>query len=83
MLEKYLLLDPRYIAYRPAMELAVDAEPGETVFGYLRHYVNRISAAVAVGSPRATSKKACVAPSSTSAGTSLRTSLSASKRPAP
>ena len=43
MMKKYLLLDPRFIAYRPVMELSPDAELGKSVFTHAVHLLKVVA----------------------------------------
>ena len=58
MMKKYLLLDPRYIAYRPAMELPANAELGDSVFTKVAHFVKTVAMRIREGFERRASIKA-------------------------
>ena len=58
MMKKYLLLDPRYIAYRPAMELPADSELGVSVFTHVVDAAKAISKYVRDAFVRSASIKA-------------------------
>ena len=55
MMTKYLLLDPRYIAYRPAMELPADADVSDSAIirvidGVLKFVRERVARSVSMKS---------------------------------
>ena len=55
MMKKYLLLDPRFIAYRPVMELSPDAELGKSVFTHAVHLLKVVAKRVHQGFVRSAS----------------------------